>query len=207
MLIRTDGHRARRLILVALVSVLVVGSAGCVGDGEGFGTETNATTEAQVTAPPTDEQTPTAEATDAPPETETAGGGEGGADGDSGGEESNTQTLLLLGALAVFTVGFVVAGVLRGRNKSPSPVSASSSTTPTATTTEARSDAERVVSLLHKNNGRMFEDVLGETLDWSPTHARRVVDGLVATGDVERRATDGGTLVVFSDPTRAADEE
>ncbi|RDZ65098.1 hypothetical protein C5B90_01665 [Haloferax sp. Atlit-12N] len=216
MPIRTDGHRTSRAVLVAVVLALVVVTAGCVGNGEGPGGESNTTTQEQVTEPPTDDPTATEEPTDAPTdeptateapteapsETETPGGGEGN---DSGGDESNGQTLLLLGALAVFAVGFVAAGILRGRNKSSS--SEASSTAPTAATADSRSDAERVVSLLHKNNGRMFEDVLEEELDWSPAHARRVVDGLVATGDVERRVTDGGTLVVFADPDRPADVE
>ncbi|POG54598.1 DUF7343 domain-containing protein [Haloferax marisrubri] len=219
MTIRTGGHRTSRTLLVAVVLALVVATAGCVGDGEGPGEESNTTTQEQVTEPLTDDPTvteeptdapteeptateaPTDEPTEAPTETETPGGGEGG---DSGGDESNGQTLLLLGALAVFAVGFVAAGILRGRNKSSSP---EASTAPTAATADSRSDAERVVSLLHKNNGRMFEDVLEEELDWSPAHARRVVDGLVATGDVERRETEGGTLVVFADPDRPTDAE
>ncbi|QOS11321.1 uncharacterized protein HfgLR_05890 [Haloferax gibbonsii] len=207
MVTRMDGRRASRTVLVTLVFALVVVTAGCVGNGESPTGETNMTTQEQMTEPPTTDPTtteaPTDGPTEAPSETETPGGGEGG--GDASGGESNTQTMLLLGALAVFAVGFVAAGILRGRNKTPS--SEASSTTPTAATVDSRSDAERVVSLLHKNNGRMFEDVLEEELDWSPAHARRVVDGLVATGDVERRETDGGTLVVFADPDQLTGDE
>ncbi|KAB1194622.1 hypothetical protein GJR96_14695 [Haloferax sp. MBLA0076] len=182
---------------MAILAFLVV-TAGCAGVGEGVGDGTNETTEEQVTEPPVET---TAEPTDAPPATDAP---DDGGDGDTGGEESNNQTLLLLGALAVFAVGFVAAGILRGRNKSDT----TTQTPPAAASTvDSRSDSERVISLLHENNGRMFEDVLQEALDWSPAHARRVLDGLVATGDIERRETDGGTLVVFTDPNRTPEEE
>ncbi|WP_416839341.1 hypothetical protein [Haloferax sp. DFSO52] len=207
MTVRTGEQKRSRLVLVTLVFALLVVTAGCVGDGEGPGGETNATTQEQVTEPPTDEPTeaPTEEppATDEPTETEAPGGGDGG-DGDAGGDESNSQTLLLLGALAVFAVGFVAAGVLRGRNKSEPKRETTAAPTPAE---ERRSDAERVISLLHKNNGRIFQDVLEEELDWSPSHTRRVLDGLVATGDVERRDVDGGWLIVFADPDSHTDEE
>lgn len=210
-----DARRIRNVFAVAILALLVA-TAGCAGVGEGAGDGTNETTEEQVTEPPVETtaeptEAPTDEPTEAPPETDeptdappaTDAPDEGG-DGDTGSEESNDQTLLLLGALAVFAVGFVAAGILRGRNKS-----ASTTQTPpaAASSADSRSDAERVISLLHENNGRMFEDVMQETLDWSPAHARRVLDGLVATGDVERRETDGGTLVVFTDPNRTIEEE
>lgn len=198
-----------RLVFLVIVLALVVVTAGCAGDAPGDGA--NDTTEEQVTEPPVETTAePTAEPTEAPPETDesteappqTEGPGDGG-DGDTGDADSDNRTILLIGALAVFAIGFVAAGILRGRRKSE-PRASTPSSTPTE---EPRSDAERVVSLLHKNNGRMFEDVLEEELDWSPAHARRVVDGLVATGDVERRETDGGTLVVFTDPTRTTEEQ
>ncbi|KAB1196621.1 MULTISPECIES: hypothetical protein [Haloferax] len=212
MPVRTNGQRTSRMVLAALVLALVVVTAGCTGVGGGPGDGANETTREDVTEPPqvtdepteepTEEPTATDEPTEAPTETEAPGGGEGD-NGDTGGDESNNQTLLLLGALAVFAVGFVAAGVLRGRNKAESKTEPAAATP----TDEPRSDSERVISLLHQNNGRMFQDVLEEKLDWSPSHARRVIDGLVATGDIERRETDGGTLIVFADPNRSPDEE
>jgi hypothetical protein len=96
----------------------------------------------------------------------------------------------VLGALAVAVVGLVGAGVLRGRRTRPAADAGA-----TATLT----DAERVVSVLHDNNGRVFEDVLQEELAWSPAHTQRVVAGLVATGDIELEETDRGTLVTFTE--------
>ncbi|KAB1188774.1 MULTISPECIES: hypothetical protein [Haloferax] len=215
MLVRKEGQRRMRLVLMAIALALVVVTAGCAGVGTDPGDGANGTTDEQVTEPPVEETPePTEQPTEAPPETDAPteappatdapGGGEGG-DGGAGDGESNNQTLLLLGALAVFAVGFVAAGILRGRNKSESKTETASTTT--AATEPSQSDSERVISLLHKNNGRIFEDVLEEELDWSPARAGRVLDGLVATGDVERRVTDGGTLVVFADPNRSGDEE
>lgn len=71
----------------------------------------------------------------------------------------------------------------------------------TESTTGTPSDSKQVISLLHKNNGRMFGDVLEEELGWSPAHTRRVLDGLVATGGVELKETDTGTLVSFTSPS------
>ncbi|WP_410765048.1 helix-turn-helix transcriptional regulator [Haloferax sp. DFSO60] len=170
--------------------------AGCIGVGDGSTNDANETTREQVTEPdettpettvePTDESTdestdePTAQPTDTPQtETEAAGNGDT--------ESNNLGPTTLLAILAVFFLGLVAVGVLRGRNRS--------STDESRQAHPAHPDSERVISLLHENNGRMFKDVLEKELRWSPAHTQRVLDGLVATGDVELEATADGTLV------------
>ena len=175
----------RRTSLTVLVAVLMVVLAGCSGF-EGLPGGGNGSAPPQVT-----EDSPTPEPT--PESTEAADGEES----PGGGETGNLDNLLpWLGLLLVLVVGFAAFGVLYRRNRSD-PVSAEA----------PRSDGEEVISLLHRNNGRVFEDVLEEELDWSPAHTRRVLDGLVATGDVERTQTQRGVLVTFTDPDRRLENE
>jgi hypothetical protein len=136
----------------------------------------------EVTDEPTDEVT--AEPTDTPEtETDVSGGGDS--------ESNGLGPTALLAVLAVLFLGMIAVGLLRGRNHSPPDESRNTQPVPT--------DSERVISLLHQNNGQMFTDVLEKELQWSPAHTRRVLDGLVATGDVELESTTGGTLVLFAE--------
>ena len=186
----------RRTSLTVLVAVLMMVLTGCSGL-EGLPGGGNGSAKPQVTETPTTPE-PTPEATEAPAETEPpateAGDGEESAGG--GGTDDSNSLLPWLGLLLVFVVGVAAVGVLRGRNRSD-PVLAE----------VPRSDGEKVISLLHRNNGRVFEDVLEEELDWSPAHTRRVLDGLVATGDVERTQTQRGVLVTFTDPDHRIESE
>lgn len=186
----------RRTSLTVLVAVLIVVLAGCSGF-EGLPGGENGSATPQVTETPTTPE-PTPEPTEAPAETEPpateAGDGDESAGG--GGTSDSNSLLPWLGLLLVSVVGIAAIWVLRGRN-GPDPVSAEA----------PRSDGEEVISLLHRNNGRVFEDVLEEELDWSPAHTRRVLDGLVATGDVERTQTQRGVLVTFTDPDRRLENE
>jgi LPXTG-motif cell wall-anchored protein len=184
----------RRTSLAVLVAVLMMVLAGCSGfeglPGDGNGSATPQVTE----TPTTPESTP--ESTEAPAETEPPATEAGDGDESAGGSGSSNSLLPWLGLLLVFVLGLAAFGVLRRRNRSD-PVSAEA----------PRGDGEEVISLLHRNNGRVFEDVLEEELDWSPAHTRRVLDGLVATGDVERTQTQRGVLVTFTDPDRRLENE
>jgi hypothetical protein len=211
MVDRRGGRSLSRMALAAIIFSIVVASAGCSDLGDGPSNGATETTPEQVTE--TVESTPEP-ATESPPATETPSEGTGtpapetdaaGGGGGSGGSEGSNDlgTILLVGALAVFVLGFTVALLLRGRNK-PAPTTGAGAVAPTPTDTP--SEAEQVISLLHRNNGRMFQDVLEEELDWSPVHTQRILDGLVGTGDIELRTIDRGTLVLFAQPWDDSDE-
>jgi hypothetical protein len=218
---RRAGRSKRRTSLTVLVAVLMVVLAGCSGfedlPGGGNGGAPPQVTEAPTTPEPTEApaetEPPATEApakteppaTDPPAETDPPATEAGDGNESAGGGAGESNSLLpWLGLLLVFVVGFAAAGILRGRNR-PDPVPAE--VHDSAPAEVPRSDAEEVVSLLHRNNGRVFEDVLEEELDWSPAHTRRVLDGLVATGDIERTQTQRGVLVTFTDPDRRLEDE
>lgn len=198
--------RVSRTAVAAVAVAILVLTAGCGGPGDiGGGVENGTTAEAvttELTPDQTTEATPeqTTEATSEPtaePDTpadgnETASGGE-----DVDGAGGPPLALWLLGGLLLVGVLFVIARSRRPRDAPPS-APAPTASTPAAGST--RSDADTVVALLHDHRGRLFEDDVAETASWSPARTRRVVDGLVATGDVVRRETPDGTLIVFADP-------
>lgn len=202
----------RALSLLTLAVLVMIAGCGGLDDGSANGTDGTDPDQATETPPeptdePTDESTdePTDEPTAAPPDTDPPAGGDGGDGGDGAADPQPTdRTLLWVGVLLVFLVGFVVATVLRRRNSTaPTP----SSPAGPAPVEDPQTDAEKVISLLHRNNGRVFEDVMEEELDWSPTHTRRVLSGLIATGDVERREMEKGVLITFTDPEDTLDED
>lgn len=196
-------RRLHRKKFITLGVVLLTVLAGCGGVIDGLpdnstGVEAQETTaspeptdtpEPEPTAEPTPEQT--AEQTEVSPDGTDAGAGDGAGDDGLGG----TGTLLLFAAGALLVIGLLAGLALRrggGQSTESQPATESTASPP-------QPDAERVIRTLHQNNERVFVDVLEEELGWSPAHTKRVLDGLVATGDIELVESEQGTLVVFAD--------